>query len=214
MSDLSTLGIETLCDKLNIQPVSYLSTEEDTICYICIRPNIIWPGFQIDIFLSSLEFDKNFVLSRRRTAYFGSIPYHYSNTTHRARPLRSNALIERFYDIIMYFFPYSAINSILVNYYPTDQAQLPFHADDEILISSDSFIFTLSLGSSRQIAFRDAKTRKVITKVWLAHGDLCIFSRNSQDRFQHSILPNLYSEPADQSACRYRISLTFRSLKV
>ena len=102
-------------------------------------------------------------------------------------------------------FPFSGINSVLVNYYPDNSSRLPFHSDNEPEICKKSYIFTLSLGSNRYIAFRNAATKQTVATVKLRHGALMLFSRTSQEYFEHSILPQ--TEPTTSS---YRISLTFR----
>ncbi len=120
-------------------------------------------------------------------------------------------MIERLYNTVKYFYPDLQLNSILATYYPTDLSQLPFHSDDESQINPNSQIITLSLGSSRKIAFRHARNCRVLAEVCLVHGDVMIFSRASQDLFEHSIIP--CTEPKRHDNVNYRISLTFRSLR-
>ena len=176
----------------------------------------------LDRLTSSLEFDHSFSRTSRFTAFYGCVGYKYGSTEHIARPVNTNPVIYELYKLICGLYPnLEFINSILVNYYPGNSSYLPFHADDEDEIHPESFIFTLSLGSSRQMGFRFAGSRRALCWATLNHGDLIAFSRKSQDVFEHCIRSAVAGSQigvrdtdtdGDTAAVlfNYRVSLTFR----
>ncbi len=48
------------------------------------------------------------------------------------------------------------LNSILVNKFDGPESHLPEHSDDEFSINPESDIFTISLGDSRTIIYKDS----------------------------------------------------------
>ena len=99
-----------------------------------------------------------------------------------------------------------SLYSVLINFYPCGASKLNFHSDDEIEIDDESFIFTLSFGHRRTMAFRSLKHRKHLINVPLNDCSLLLFSKASQHLYQHSILP--------ETGVTERVSLTFRYLRV
>jgi len=126
---------------------------------------------------------------------------------HLPVPINSNYFMNKAFNIITRLFPDACINSILVNYYPSSTASMPFHADDEAAIVANSFIFTLSIGDKRDIVFRDMDRHLEVCRVTLDNTVLLIFSKNSQLSFQHAIPPSTGLELSTG-----RISLTLRHI--
>ena len=79
-----------------------------------------------------------------------------------------------------------AVNSILVNKFEGVDSYLPEHADDEFSINPNSDIFTLSIGASRTIKFRDA-LHGAEEEYKTPPGSLYCMSRSSQGVFRHRI---------------------------
>ena len=156
--------------------------------------------------LNSLTFTEHVVGSSRHTAYYGNIPYNYSFSHHPAANLSENVLIKKCLDCLNELFSDARLNSVLINFYPCGASKLNFHSDDEIEIADESFIFTLSFGHRRTMAFRSLNHRKHLIKVSLNDCSLLMFSKASQHLYQHSILP--------ETGATERVSLTFRSLRV
>ena len=97
------------------------------------------------------------------------------------------------------------LNSCLVNRYGNDNDTLPEHADDEGDINALSSIFTVSLGSPRNIWFRDVQSDKRIS-VLCKGRSMYHMSRHSQDFFKHGI------KKQDDPSLGVRYSLTFRAI--
>jgi hypothetical protein len=95
------------------------------------------------------------------------------------------------------------LNQCLVNKYTDNKTPLPEHSDNEFSINPISSIFTVSLGSTRNIIFNDTHLKK--TTVYPAtHGSLYSMTRDSQNFIKHRVDP----EPEAVDGVRY--SLTFR----
>ena len=118
------------------------------------------PEFDVSSLADSLTFDNCFHNSKRQTAFFGDLPYNYSSTYHTPSPLSTNTIVQNCISTLNETFPGTGLNSVLVNYYPEARAMIPFHADDETDICNDSYIFTLSIGSTREMTFRDKFTKQ------------------------------------------------------
>lgn len=99
------------------------------------------------------------------------------------------------------------LNSCLVNRYDTVSTKLPEHSDDERAIDPNSNIFTVSLGASRTIIFRETLTGTE-QSIQCQNGSLYSMSRSSQNFFKHRIDPE--EEPKDR--CQVRFSVTFRCI--
>ena len=98
-----------------------------------------------------------------------------------------------------------SINSCLVNRYQGNMSDLPEHSDDEGDICPTSSIFTVSLGGTRTVVFRNTQD-DVETPVYCNGRSLYQMTRQSQDFFKHQIKP----EPEQEDSTRY--SLTFRAI--
>ena len=85
---------------------------------------------------------------------------------------------------------------------------IPFHADDETDICNDSYIFTLSIGTTREMTFRNIDNKQHLLKLALSHRSLICFSKSSQSLYEHAVLAG-----TPQDITGPRISLTFRKLR-
>ena len=137
--------------------------------------------------------------------------YHYTGARSRGAPNPIpgpiSDVIEKIYSQFDgdYF-----LNSVLVNYYPAgSDSYLPEHSDNEPAINPESHIFTLSLGESRTLSFREMSTKNNVLDHVCDHNSLYLMSRHSQNFFLHRI-EKPHSEV--KSASRERFSLTFRCI--
>ena len=94
------------------------------------------------------------------------------------------------------------LNSCLVNKYPDNNSHLPEHSDDEFSIRPDSCIFTISIGDSRTVTFRDKLTNEESSHE-CTNGNLYSMTRDSQAMYSHRI-----DKCSNSKGMRY--SLTFR----
>lgn len=94
------------------------------------------------------------------------------------------------------------------NYYLGPKDHLGWHADDSEIIDVSKPIAVISLGSVREIWFREKDTKGVeaIEKLSLGVGSLLLMKAGMQQTHEHRI-------PKHGANCGERISLTFRGLK-
>jgi alkylated DNA repair dioxygenase AlkB len=97
------------------------------------------------------------------------------------------------------------LNSCLVNCYPDCDSFLKEHSDNEGDINPLSSIFTVSLGDTRTVKFRNLHGGD-LKEVPCKGRSLYSMTRNSQDFWKHSV----EKDPNISAAVRY--SLTFRSI--
>ena len=93
-------------------------------------------------------------------------------------------------------------NSVLITKYDHVSDSLGFHSDNEPEIMLNSDIVTISFSQSRIAKLRSISASGDCPEQELTvhHGDVVMMSRNSQDFFQHAILPD--------DSCKLRISIT------
>ena len=168
------------------------------------------PSFELVTFLESLNFTHTFTKSGRKSIYFGEFPYSYAGGQHQANPLNTNQYVFEMFCFMCRTFPLFDVNSCLINYYPNSSCLIPFHADDESCIHPGSFIFTISLGATRTLSFkkvgRCCSDKHNFLDIEVSNGDIVVFSKSSQSKFVHGILPEhgyLHSP---------RVSATFRKI--
>ena len=104
-------------------------------------------------------------------------------------------------------FSSSEINSCLINRYQGPYSHLSEHADDEPTIKPESTIFTISLGTTRDVKFRDCVS-SAEECLSVSHGSLYTMSQQSQCFWKHRI-DKCETIPADS----VRYSLTLRCLR-
>ena len=83
---------------------------------------------------------------------------------------------------------------------------MPRHSDNEDCINEDSYIMTLSLGSTRTMRFTEKVSNTTVADVELKHGSILVMSKKSQQYYQHELLAN----PDNTDG---RVSLTFRRIR-
>lgn len=95
-----------------------------------------------------------------------------------------------------------------LNYYEGPRDHLGWHADDSDVIDPNKPIAVISLGSEREIWFREKGMKGVeaIQKQVLTSGSLLLMKAGMQQTHEHRI-------PKHGADCGPRISLTFRGLK-
>ena len=165
---------------------------EDSLTRLCILPYV---EMKIDAFkyfnASALENSTHFthLFSNRSAAYYGDHPYHYGRITHEPQDFGKNPYLQKLLNYVEIVYPDLQFNSALINLYNSGKDHLPHHSDDEEEIIGDSVILTISLGSTRNIEFRDKNTSLIAESVSLPHGSSFTMTRLSQNYFTHSITP-------------------------
>ena len=95
-------------------------------------------------------------------------------------------------------------NSCLLNYYPSGDDGMGYHADDEKELGSQPIIASLSLGATRKFVFKHKKTQDKV-ELYLESGQLIVMHGDTQSFWKHSITKT-------KTVTTGRISLTFRKI--
>ena len=100
-------------------------------------------------------------------------------------------------------------NSCLLNYYPSGDDGMGYHADDERELGAQPIIASLSLGATRKFVFKHKtirqKNKLVKVELYLESGQLIVMHGDTQRFWKHSITRT-------KTAATGRISLTFRKI--
>ena len=95
-------------------------------------------------------------------------------------------------------------NSCLLNYYPSGDEGMGYHADDEKELGHQPIIASLSLGATRKFIFKHKKAQDKI-ELYLESGQLIVMHGDTQKYWKHSITKT-------KTVSEGRISLTFRQM--
>ena len=95
-------------------------------------------------------------------------------------------------------------NSCLLNYYPSGDDGMGYHADDERELGVQPIIASLSLGATRKFVFKHKKTQDKV-ELHLESGQLIVMHGDTQMFWKHSITKT-------KTVNAGRISLTFRQI--
>ena len=95
-------------------------------------------------------------------------------------------------------------NSCLLNYYPSGEDGMGYHADDEKELGEQPIIASLSLGATRKFVFKHKKTQDKV-ELYLESGQLIVMHGDTQRFWKHSITKT-------KKVNAGRISLTFRQI--
>lgn len=95
-------------------------------------------------------------------------------------------------------------NSCLLNYYPSGEDGMGYHADDERELGAQPVIASLSLGATRKFVFKHKKTQDKV-ELYLESGQLIVMHGDTQSFWKHSITKT-------KKVATGRISLTFRQI--
>ena len=98
-----------------------------------------------------------------------------------------------------------AFNSCLLNYYPSGDDGMGYHADDEKELGHQPIIASLSLGATRKFVFKHKKTQDKV-ELYLESGQLVVMHGDTQTFWKHTITKT-------KTVSAGRISLTFRQMK-
>ena len=95
-------------------------------------------------------------------------------------------------------------NSCLLNYYPSGEDGMGYHADNERELGEQPVIASLSLGATRKFVFKHKKTQDKV-ELYLESGQLIVMHGDTQSFWKHSITKT-------KKVTTGRISLTFRQI--
>ncbi|MGY6275148.1 alpha-ketoglutarate-dependent dioxygenase AlkB family protein [Methylomonas sp. MgM2] len=139
----------------------------------------------------------------RLTAWYGDAgaDYRYSGVDHR--PLPWTAELQAIKADIEWVCELT-FNSVLANLYRDGRDSMGCHADDEKELGINPVIASLSLGDTRLLRFKHAKSGRKL-EFELSHGDLLIMAGELQHHWRHEL-------PKTGKPKQARINLTFRRI--
>lgn len=95
-------------------------------------------------------------------------------------------------------------NACLLNYYPTGEDGLGYHADNETELGYQPIIASVSLGAERKFVFKHRATKDKV-EIVLKNGQLIVMAGDTQRHWVHSL-------PKTKKVKEGRINLTFRTI--
>lgn len=141
----------------------------------------------------------------RQVAWYGPVPYTYSQISHPARPLPPllQSLLQRVCDATGY-----AFNAVLCNRYADGNDSVSWHSDNDYAVGTTSAVASLSFGATRTFEVKSLSSGLDPNPALLLHaGDLLVMAPDVQTEWAHRI-------PKSHTPVGPRINLTFRSVSV
>lgn len=184
---------------------------EDRALYQQLLAELPWQSDQVTLFGKTHITTRKIVWMGDTSGGSGqALTYTYSGHTRPIQPWHSSVfhvkqLIER---RLLELGIAAQFNSCLLNYYPSGEDGMGYHADDEPELGHQPIIASLSLGATRKFVFKHkAHNKKTQDKVelYLESGQLLVMRGDTQQYWKHSITK---TKKVDEG----RISLTFRHM--
>jgi alkylated DNA repair dioxygenase AlkB len=139
------------------------------------------------------------MLSRLTTSF--GVPYNYSGIDYDIIDIPDylSDIVSRINDVIG-FTP----NNCLVNYYLDGNSRMGYHSDRTDILSPNTGVVIISLGSTRILRFRNINDRSLVVDYPLLTGSLFYMTADVQNHWMHSIPTSDINDS--------RMSLTFRNI--
>jgi alkylated DNA repair dioxygenase AlkB len=150
----------------------------------------------------SIIFGKHYVMNRL-TGWVGdeSFSYGYSQIKREAQ-LWTESLL-KIKDLVEKSSGFK-YNSCLLNYYPTGEDGMGWHADNEKELGFNPIIASLSLGAERKFCFKHIETKEKLS-LQLKNGSLLVMAEEIQHKWKHAL-------PKTKKVNSPRMNLTFRNI--
>ena len=199
--------IEMEEEKALINPTRYIEHHE---------PDFIGEDLtnELSEFLKTVQYKE---VSGRSVASYGE-DYQYLGRPDNnvpAIPAPINKVIDLINREFLQFTSAKSINQVIINRYKSGSSFLPKHSDNEVEIKPDSQIFTVSLGCTRTMTFRDERkppgTESRDQELEVSDGSIYIMSQPSQSFWSHR-MEAVAAEEEETEELPERVSLTFRTV--
>ena len=169
-----------------------------------------------DILLNELPWQADIVtlfgkthVTTRQIVWMGEADtdYHYSGHARQAIPWSDTVFhVKQHVEKALNDIDISVdFNSCLLNYYPSGNDGMGYHADDEKELGYQPIIASLSLGATRKFVLKHKKTQDKV-ELYLESGQLVVMHGDTQNFWKHTITKT-------KSVSDGRISLTFRKIR-
>ena len=162
-----------------------------------LSENIKWKNDEAVIF-------GKHIITKRKVAWYADKPfeYTYSNIT-KTGLIWTSELIEL--KELTENLTGETFNSCLLNLYHSGEEGMAWHSDGEKDLKKKGAIASLSFGAERKFAFKNKRTKEVISRV-LEHGSLLIMKGDTQENWLHRL-------PPTKKNFGPRVNLTFRTIE-
>lgn len=174
-----------------------MSLAKSDLYFKILLENIKWKNDEAVIF-------GKHIITKRKVAWYADKPfeYTYSNITKRGliwtpELIEMKELTEKLTG--------ETFNSCLLNLYHSGEEGMAWHSDGEKDLKKKGAIASLSFGAERKFAFKNKKSKEVISHV-LEHGSLLIMKGDTQENWLHRL-------PPTKMVFGPRINLTFRTIE-
>lgn len=146
-------------------------------------------------------------ITHRKIVWMGEADYHYSGHTRQAiawsnEVFHVKQMIEQ---VLKQYHINASFNACLLNFYPTGEQGMGYHADDEKELGDEPIIASVSLGAARKFVFKHRITKDKV-EIPLENGQLIVMRGHTQRHWLHSL-------PKTKKVSEGRINLTFRHLQ-
>lgn len=169
--------------------------------YYSLLTELPWQSDRVNLF------GKTHVTTRQ-IVWMGdsNISYQYSGHTHQAIPWTDTVFhVKHHIEQQLSKIGINAnFNSCLLNYYPSGEDGMGYHADDEKELGAQPIIAALSLGATRKFVFKHKKTQDKV-ELYLKSGQLIVMHGDTQTFWKHTITKT-------KTVSEGRINLTFRQM--
>ena len=186
----------------------------------CVKyyPNYFKPELAEKMYnklLEEIPFKQGYVTMRgktypeRRLTSFHTITgknYKYSGKVMKSEPMTPllNNILKLLHKKVS-----SGLNSVLCNYYKSENSKIGWHSDDERYI--EPIIVSLSFGGTRTFLMQSRTNKDEKYSYKLNSGDMIIMHGKCQSLYKHCIKPLTKAEIAQ--GFKPRVNLTFRTMK-
>lgn len=175
---------------------SIFSLQENQILLKTLKEEIEWKTDIVTVF------GKTHTM-KRSSAWYGNkdLSYSYSGITRTSLPWSPTLLTikEKIETLTK-----TSFNSCLLNYYPTGDEGMGWHADNEKELGQNPTIASISIGAERKFSFKH-NTTKENASIILENGSLLLMKEETQHFWKHTL-------PKTKKITTPRINLTFRNI--
>jgi alkylated DNA repair dioxygenase AlkB len=96
-----------------------------------------------------------------------------------------------------------SFNSVLANYYRSEQDAMGWHADNERELGDQPTIASISVGAARRFVLRHKRRKQERVELELQSGSLLVMTGSTQQFYKHAV-------PRQRAPAGSRINLTYR----
>ncbi len=177
---------------------NFFDASESSALFQELSQNIAWQQQNIKIAGKSIPIP-------RLTAWYGDPGTSYSYSGITVNPLPWTPALLQIKDRVEAVAK-CRFNSVLLNFYRSEQDSVAWHSDDERELGTNPVIASVSFGAERNFQFKHKHRPELRQTINLTPGSLLLMRGTTQHYWRHQI-------PKTKVATGPRINLTFRTIK-